>query len=110
LAFFLPRASQAQQISVIPSDADWKEKIQTGDMDWVDIIYFLMHLIQLLLSLAAMIAVILVMYGGFQVIFGTIADNKESGKTTVRNALIGLALVLLSWIIVDIIIAFITSS
>lgn len=94
-------------MSIVPQSMI--EKFTTGDFDWVDIINFLLHLIQLALQLAAIVAVILIMYGGFQYVYGGIDEgSKDAGKKTVMNTIFGLVVILLSWVIVDIVIAFVT--
>ncbi len=107
LAFWLPVRANAAEFAIIPSKM--YEKFQTGDLHWIDLIEFAFHLIELALVLAGSIAVILLMIGGYQYIIGAITDNKEQGKTTITYTLIGLAVILLAWILVDLAVALITS-
>ncbi len=108
LAFFIPLPAKAVEYAIIPTDM-W-EQFRTGNFTWNDIINFLLHIIQFLLSIGGILAVILVMYGGFQYIFGAISEDKESGKTTITSALIGFVVILMAWIIVDIVISLVTST
>lgn len=108
VALLLPNAAHAVEFTIIPKNMF--DVFRTGDFTWVDIINFLLHLIQLLLSLAAVLAVILIMYGGFQIIFGTVIDDKESGKKTVRYSILGLIVILSAWIGVDILVSFLTNA
>lgn len=103
----LPSMAFALEIAIIPRAM--YDKFQTGDFAWTDILSFGFHLIELMLTVAGSIAVILVMVGGYQYIIGALTESKEQGKTTIKNALIGFAVILLAWIIVDIAIALITT-
>lgn len=96
------------ELGLIPKDM--AEIFATGDFYWEDLIAFGFHLIQYLLELAAILAVILLMYGGFQYVFGAATDDKESGKKTVTNTLIGLVVILIAWIIIDVFVTLITAS
>lgn len=106
-AFLLPLPAYAVEFAIIPSKM--YDRFQTGDLHWMDIIEFAFHLIELALVLAGSIAVILLMIGGYQYIIGAITEDKEKGKTTITKTLIGLAVILLAWILVDFTVALITS-
>lgn len=67
------------------------------------------RVINIALYLAAIIAVIFVIIGGYQYIFS--AGNDETAKTgrkTLTNALIGLTIIVLSYIIVQVVYKFLT--
>ncbi|QQS59799.1 hypothetical protein IPN35_02940 [Candidatus Peregrinibacteria bacterium] len=83
--------------------------IKTGNIHWEDLITFVLHLICFLVFIAGGVAVILLMIGGYKFIFGSIMEDKESGVKTIKNTLLGLVVVLLSWIIVDTLISFLTT-
>lgn len=108
MGFFLPTAAHAAEFTIIPQEMF--DIFRTGDFTWIDIINFLLHIIQLLLSLAAVLAIILIMYGGFQMVFGSIVDDKESGKKTIQFSIIGLIVTLSAWIMVDILVSFLTNA
>jgi len=58
----------------------------------------------LLLALAGIISVLFLIYGGMQYIFsGANEDLAKSGKTTIKNAIIGLIIVVLSYTVVSVI-------
>lgn len=96
------------EIAVIPSSGAIGDAFKTGDFDWSIIVAFILHIIQLLISLAGGVAVILLMIGGFKFVFGAMSDSKEAGMATVKNTLLGFTVILLSWIIVDLLITFLT--
>jgi len=107
-AFFFPGVARAFEFAIIPSTL--YPKFQNGDLEWADIIAFGLHIIQLLISAAGVFAVILLMIGGFQIIFGATIDDQDSGKQTIKNTLIGFAVILSAWIAVDFLISFLTSA
>lgn len=83
--------------------------IKTGRISLAMIPYFLTYISNFLLSLVGLVCVLFIVIGGYQYIFGGLGDNKEKGKKTISHALIGLSVATLSWIIVNIIIAAVTS-
>lgn len=67
--------------------------------------------INIILSVTALIALLFLIIGGFWYI--TSAGNEETaekGKNTVINAIIGLVIIALSYVIVRVVINFVTSS
>ena len=62
-------------------------------------------LIDVLLLFAGIIAVLFIIIGGFQYIFsGANEELAETGKKTLRNAIIGLVIIILSYVIVNVIV------
>lgn len=110
---FLPNSAYAAKerlrFSVLPIGDFYEEKIKTGKFHWEDIAFLLLHWIQQLIILSGAVAVVLLMYGGFQYVFGSIIEDKESGKNTIRNTLLGFVVVISSYMIVDYVISFVTS-
>lgn len=100
---FFPLPTHAGVIdTLIPETGDLAEKIKTGDIGFGDIVKIIGAIIRFVTVIAAAVAVIFVIIGGFQyLISGYSADNKEMGKQTIRYALIGLVITLLAWFIVD---------
>jgi uncharacterized membrane-anchored protein len=109
IAFLVPKSAlAAMELGLIPKDM--ADVFATGDFYWEDLLTFGFHIIQYLLELSAILAVIFLMYGGFQYIFGSLSDDKSSGKNTIIKTLIGLVVILLAWIIVDIFVTLVTAS
>lgn len=106
-AFLFPTLAHAYEFAIIPSSI--YSDFQTGDVHWDTIVIFAMHLIQLLITAAGIFAVILIMIGGFRIVLEATMEDQKSGKTSIRNTLIGFVVILLSWIMVDFTIAFLTS-
>ncbi len=107
--------AQANLPSVIPSkDTDnnvfcigLADRIRTGDIHLDQIPCFIKYFTQTLLGIAGTISVIMIMYGGFMYILKGDEDKAPFVKT-IQNALLGLAVSLMAWIIVDLVVRFAT--
>lgn len=71
--------------------------------------YFVIFALQFILELAGLLAVLMVVVGGYYYVIGGVTDDKEKGKTIITHALGGLALVLTSWFIVNLVLVALTS-
>mgnify|MGYP000497057045 CR=1 FL=1 len=110
ILLFLPVESFADGVfTLIPESGPLAEKFVSGDFDWIDIVYYALYLIRFLVSVAGIVAVILLMISGFQYIFGASMDDDEQGKKSIQNTLIGFAIIILSWTIVDLVISVVSS-
>jgi hypothetical protein len=78
------------------------EMIRTGNIHLRNIPCFVKYFTQVLVGLAGTLAVIFVMVGGYRYIIGR-DEDKEAAKKTITFALIGLAVSLLAWVIIDIV-------
>lgn len=83
--------------------------IMTGRVTLSMFPYFVTYMANFLLSLGGIIAVLFIVIGGYNYIYGGVMDQKEKGKKTIIHALMGLMLGILSWVIVQIIITAVTS-
>lgn len=81
---------------------------KTGDMSFECIPNYIQYLIEIIVGIAGTIAVIFVMVGGFKYVFSGISEDKEAGKETIRNALLGLVITGLAWVIVTWIVSLVT--
>lgn len=63
--------------------------------------FFIMFIVKTLLGVAGILAVLFVVYGGFQYVVGGISEAKDEGKKTIQHALIGLLIALSAWLIVN---------
>ncbi len=69
-----------------------------------DIFTYLAHLLQALVPLTGFLAFIMILVGGFKFLTaGSNAENLEKAKKTLTFAIIGLALVILSWLTIKVI-------
>lgn len=58
-------------------------------------------LIQFVFGLIGTIAVLMIIYGGFKYVTGSLS-GKEEGKQTIKNALLGIVIALISYFIVSV--------
>ncbi len=83
--------------------------IQLGKIHLFMLPYFIGYIVQFLLLIGGLIAVLFVVYGGYQYSIGGLSEDKESGKKTITNALIGVVVSLGAWIIVNFLMVSLTS-
>lgn len=76
-------------------------KIQEGTIALSDIPLVIIYFIDILTKVAGSIAVIMIMYGGFQLLFAGATEDKQAAKTTLKWAVIGLVVTFLAWVIVN---------
>lgn len=76
--------------------------IRTGDLSLRQIPCFIKYFSQTLIAVAGSLSVIFVMIGGYRYVLGA-DEAKDEAKRTITYALIGLAVSLLAWIMVDIV-------
>lgn len=77
------------------------QMIRSGDLSLRQIPCFIKFFSQTLIAIAGSISVIFVMVGGYRY---TLSDeNNDEAKKTITYALIGLAVSLMAWILVDIV-------
>lgn len=76
--------------------------IRSGDISLRQIPCFIKYFSQTLIAIAGSLSVIFVMVGGYQYVLGA-QDKKDVAKKTITYALVGLAVSLLAWILVDVV-------
>lgn len=81
--------------------------IQTGNIHLSNLPCFVKFFTQTLIGIAGSLAVIFVMIGGYRYVIGG-EENKDKAKKTITYALIGLAVSLSAWIIIDLVLQFAT--
>lgn len=83
--------------------------IKTGKVSLAMIPYFITYIINFLLSLSGLISVLFIVIGGYQYVYGGLGEgSKDKAKKTITHALMGLAIAILAWSIVNVIINAIT--
>ena len=83
------------------------QMIRTGDITLRQIPCFIKYFSQTLIAIAGSLSVIFVMVGGYRYVLGA-DEAKDEAKKTITHALIGLAVSLLAWIMVDIVLQLLT--
>jgi len=107
----IPATEKAGGNQAIDCDnpVDLAERIHCGSVSLNDFPELLVYLIQWVLTLAGSIAVIMIMVGAFQYMFGGLTDDKERGKKTLIYAIGGLIVAFMAWWIVELVQVWITS-
>ncbi|MBN2087854.1 hypothetical protein JW758_05925 [Candidatus Peregrinibacteria bacterium] len=119
LVFSVPVTfAQSSAPSVLPSDdfdiggygdacTGLAQRIRTGDITLEQIPCFIKYFSQTLIAIAGSLSVIFVMIGGYKYVVGS-DEQKDVAKKTITYALIGLAVSLSAWILVDLVLQFAT--
>ena len=83
------------------------DMIRSGNIHLSNIPCFVKYFTQTLIGIAGTISVVMVMVGGFKyIVFSD--EKKQDAKSTIIHALIGLAIALMAWIVVDLAVRFAT--
>lgn len=83
------------------------QSIRTGDISLRQIPCFIKYFSQTLIAIAGTLSVIFVMVGGYRYTVGA-DEDKDNAKKTITYALIGLVVSLSAWMLVDIVLQFVT--
>jgi len=83
------------------------DMIRTGNISLSSIPCFIKFFTQTLVGIAGTLAVIFVMVGGYKYIIGR-DEDKDAAKKTITYALVGLAVSLMAWILIDIVLRAVT--
>lgn len=70
--------------------------------------HFIAHFSNFLLAFVGIVAVLFIVIGGYLYVAGGLGESKDQGKKFLMNALIGMSLALMSWVIINVIIAAVT--
>ena len=81
--------------------------IQKGNISLRQIPCFLKLFSQTLIGISGTLSVIFIMLGGYRYVLGG-DEDKDSAKKTITYALIGLAVSMLAWVIVDVVLTLVT--
>lgn len=82
--------------------------IKTGDISLWMVVFYVRFFLEFVIGLAGVLAVAGIVYGGYLYLFAGISEDKDKGKSAIKNALIGLVLTLTAWVIVNVVIALVT--
>jgi len=93
----------AQDPALIPASGTLGDKCNfiTGEFDFDCVPLYVGYLIQIVFAMSGGFALMEILKGGYQIGMGGLTGDKEGGKKRVTWALIGLALCILSFVIVD---------
>ena len=83
--------------------------VRTGKISLSMIPFFVSYFCNFLLGLVGIVSVLFIVIGGYMYIWGGLVDKKEAGRKYIANALTGLGLASLAWIIVNLVMVVVTS-
>ena len=83
--------------------------IKTGRVHFFMLPFFAVYAIEFLLGIAGLLAVLMITYGGFKYVTGSLSQDTETGKKLIIQSLEGLAIALSAWIIVNLVQTVLTS-
>ena len=75
------------------------KRIEEGTVRFQDIPIFIVKMIDFLTKLVGTVALLFMIYGGFQLMI----NQKDDGKTTIKYAIAGVFVAFLSWLVVNIV-------
>ncbi|MDD3145516.1 MAG: pilin [Candidatus Gracilibacteria bacterium] len=81
-----------------------QDDLKKGNVHIDDIPKVIRGAIDFGMSIAGTIAVIFIIIGAYQILFGSIEQDKSKGKNTIVMAIIGFAIASLAWFIIKLII------
>lgn len=77
------------------------EKFTTGCFELKDIPKYITYLTDHILVIVTSMAILFVIYGGYQYIMSPISEDKEAGKKTIFHAILGLTVAILAYVIIN---------
>ncbi|MCF7917666.1 pilin [Candidatus Gracilibacteria bacterium] len=104
-----PSPSDSEFGGVIPKSGTGQtgelgERIASGNVSLQDMSLVIIYLIDLVTKLAGTVAVVFILYAGFQLISSGLNESaREEAKNTLQYAVIGLVVCLLAWVIVNVV-------
>lgn len=82
--------------------------IKTGDISLWMIPYYIRYVLEFVIAIAGLIAIAGIVYGGYLYLFAGFSDNKDQGKKAIIFGIVGFAMTLLAFALVNIVIALVT--
>ena len=77
--------------------------IKAGDFHLFMVPYMIRYFVEVIIQLSGLVCTLFIVIGAYQYLVGSVTENKQKGKDTIKNALIGLVITLLAWIIVNVV-------
>lgn len=82
--------------------------IKSGQIKFWMIPYFINYALDFVLSIAGLISILMILVGAYYYIAGSLSDDKETGKTIIQYALLGLVIALSSWSVINLLLLALT--
>lgn len=81
-------------------------RLREGNIGFSEIPGMIKYATDFILGFAATIAVIMIIYGAFQMsLMGLTAEDKKQGSSTIQHGIIGFVVAVSAWFIINVIIA-----
>jgi hypothetical protein len=77
--------------------------IKTGKVHFWMIPFFIVYIIEFLIGIAGLLAIAFIVIGGYQFIISGATEKRDEAKNTIMNAVLGLILAIVAWVIVNIV-------
>ncbi len=77
--------------------------IMTGKIKFWMIPYYIVYVIEFAIGLSGLIAILFLVIAGFQYIMSGASEAQDKAKNTIKNALIGIVVVLIAWVLVNLV-------
>ena len=77
--------------------------IKTGRINFWMIPHFVVYFIEFLIGISALVAILFFVIAGYQFIIAGATDQRDNAKKTVLNAILGIILVSVAWVVVNVI-------
>jgi len=81
----------------------------TGRISFMYLSIFVSYALNMMAIIAGSVSMLFIIIGGYQYIIGSLTQNTDDAKKTITNAIIGLILSTAAWIIVNIVLAIVSS-
>ncbi len=95
--------------AIIPGEeTEVGKKIADGSVALSDIPAVILNIVSWGTEIAGSLAVVMLIYGGFQMIISEVTEKKEEAKNTIKYAIMGIIVAFSAWIIVDLVIVNLT--
>ncbi len=75
----------------------------TGKIKFWMVPFYVVYLIEFAIGISGLIAILILVVGGFQYVIGGATEKQEQAKNTIQYALLGLVVVLVAWVVVNIV-------
>lgn len=75
----------------------------TGKIKFWMVPFYIVYLIEFAIGISGLIAILFLVFGGFQYVIGGATEKQEQAKNTIQYALLGLVVVLVAWVVVNIV-------
>lgn len=82
--------------------------IKSGNIHFWMIPFFINRALDFALSIAGLISILMILVGAYYYIGGSLSDDKETGKTIIQYAILGLVIALSSWSVINLLLLALT--